>query len=235
MQKTYDAVRRRLEELGDPAARESAQRFFKESVKAYGVTAAGVKSLARECIRETKKSPKEELFALCEMLWESGYIEEGGLAAELAYSRRKSFTPEDFALFVAWIDKHISNWAACDALCTRVMGPLIEMYPELAEKLRGMTASPNRWMRRAAAVSLINPARRGLFLEDVFALADALLADADDMTQKGYGWLLKSASNAHPEEVFAYVTRNKEKMPRTALRYAIEKLPPDQRRQIMQK
>ena len=78
----------------------------------------------------------------------------------------------------------------------------------------------NRWMKRAAAVSLIVPAKRGKFLKDIFEIADMLLTDTDDMVQKGYGWLLKEASRLHQKEVSNYVARNKKVMPRTALRYA---------------
>ena len=61
------------------------------------------------------------------------------------------------------------------------------------------------------------------------------MTDSDDMVQKGYGWMLKVASNQFPNEVFRYVMKNKNEMPRTALRYAIEKLPSDKRKQAMKK
>ena len=60
--------------------------------------------------------------------------------------------------------------------------------------------------------------------ENIFEIANNLLLDQDDV-QKGYGWMLKAASEAHQKEVFDYVMKNKDKMPRTALRYAIEKMP----------
>jgi 3-methyladenine DNA glycosylase AlkD len=90
-------------------------------------------------------------------------------------------------------------------------------------------------MRRAAAVSLIVPAKRGKFLNDVFEIADLLLTDNDDMVQKGYGWLLKEASRRHQNDVFDYVMRNKKIMPRTALRYAIELLPRDLKSEAMKR
>lgn len=82
-------------------------------------------------------------------------------------------------------------------------------------------------MRRAAAVSLIIPARKGLFISDIFEIATLLLTDREDLVQKGYGWMLKAADNAHRPLVFDFVMKNKATMPRTALRYAIEKMPPD--------
>lgn len=85
--------------------------------------------------------------------------------------------------------------------------------------------SENRWMRRTAAVTLIIPAKEGKFLKDILEIADILLLDQDDLVQKGYGWMLKAASQAHQQEVFDYVLSKKAVMPRTALRYAIEKMP----------
>jgi len=84
-------------------------------------------------------------------------------------------------------------------------------------------------------VTLIIPARHGKFLTDIFKIADALLVDKDDLVQKGYGWMLKAASEAHQKDVFDFVMKNKSNMPRTALRYAIEKMPAEFKRQAMEK
>ena len=90
-------------------------------------------------------------------------------------------------------------------------------------------------MRRAAAVTLIIPARKGLFLNDIFEIAELLLADKDDLVQKGYGWMLKAASQAYQTEVLDFVIKYKTTMPRTALRYAIEKMPQEMKAQAMKR
>ena len=64
-------------------------------------------------------------------------------------------------------------------------------------------------------------------------MSDILFTDKDDMVQKGYGWMLKEASRNHQAEVFDYVMKWKAKMPRTALRYAIEKMPVEMRKKAM--
>ena len=84
-------------------------------------------------------------------------------------------------------------------------------------------------------MSLIVPAKNGKFLKDVFQIADILLLDKDDMVQKGYGWMLKVASQAHQQEVYEYVLTHKTTMPRTALRYAIEKMPKELKNKAMGK
>ena len=131
--------------------------------------------------------------------------------------------------------KSVNDWAACDHLCTGPMGNLVRQYPDMSSKMRPWTRSKNRWLRRAAAVSLIVPVRDRLLLEEVFRTAGALLEDRDDMVQKGYGWMLKEASNVFPDELFEYVMNSRNRMPRTALRYAIEKYPANLRRKAMQK
>jgi 3-methyladenine DNA glycosylase AlkD len=74
-----------------------------------------------------------------------------------------------------------------------------------------------------------------LFLADILEIATLLLTDADDMVQKGYGWMLKVASQKHEQQVFDFVYANKAIMPRTALRYAIEKMAPDLKFKAMSK
>ncbi|MGK2861918.1 MAG: DNA alkylation repair protein, partial [Chitinophagaceae bacterium] len=111
----------------------------------------------------------------------------------------------------------------------------IEMYPEYLASLKEFATSDNRWMRRAASVTSIIPARKGKFLNEILEIADVLLLDKDDLVQKGYGWMLKAASEANQREIFEYVIKNKAIMPRTALRYAIEKMPKDLKSMAMEK
>ena len=229
------SVRRELTERADEKTRESGQRFFKEEVSLHGVKASVVRDIAKKSLREIYGMEKEEIFALCEELLKSDYSEEAFIAFEWAYSLRKKYEPSDFAVFEEWVGRYVNNWAKCDTLCNHTLGTFVEIYPEYLDNLKGWTGSDNRWLRRAAAVTLILPARKGLFLEEVFEIADLLLEDGDDLVRKGYGWLLKEASRSHQQEVFDYVMKNKGRMPRTALRYAIEKMPEDLRRQAMER
>ncbi len=228
-------LRRELSSNADEKTRVSGQRFFKEEVKMYGLKTAHARKINQAWFSQVKDKPKEEIFRLCEILWQSGYIEESIAACEWSYFKRKNYKPADFNIFEQWIGKYVSNWATCDTLCNHTVGTFVEMYPEYIENLKKWTGSANRWLRRASAVTLIIPARKGLFLDDIFDIAGKLLPDQDDMVQKGYGWMLKAASQAHLEEVFNFVMANKSSMPRTALRYAIEKMPAELRQQAMEK
>ncbi|MGC9515356.1 DNA alkylation repair protein [Methanocrinis sp.] len=229
------ALRRELEEKADERTRESGQRFFKEGALLHGVRASVVREIAKRHFREIKFLEKGEIFSLSEELLKSDYFEEAAVAFEWVYSIRRRYEPSDFFIFERWITQYVNNWAKCDTLANHALGTFIEMYPEHLENLKGWTGSENRWLRRAAAVTLIHPARKGDLLDDVFEISDLLLSDRDDLVQKGYGWMLKEASKKHQQEVFEYVMKNKASMPRTALRYAIEKMPADLRRRAMER
>ena len=227
------AIRKELEEKADPAIRESSKRFFKEEISCYGLKTADVTAIAKRYWKEVRSREKSDIFALCEELYDSGYLEEAFIVSSWIPSLSDRFEPGDLMVFELWIDRSITNWAACDGFCNHAVGDFITKYPDQVGVLKRWAISPNRWMRRAACVSLIIPVKHGEYLSEVFELADLVLTDPDDMVQKGYGWLLKEASKKHHEEVFNFVMRRKAEMPRTALRYAIEKMPTDLKKRAM--
>lgn len=235
MDSIIEKIRRELQENSDEHTRQSGQRFFKESVNIYGVKTALVSKIAKESFKSIKDKSKAEIFNLCEELWRSGYMEESFIACNWSYFIYRQYEPADFAVFEKWVNKYVSNWASCDTLCNHTIGAFIEMYPEYLSSLKAWAKSENRWVRRASAVSLIIPAKQGKFLKDIFEIANILLLDQDDLVRKGYGWMLKEASRKNLKEVFDYVIANKKTMPRTALRYAIEKIPAELKKEAMAK
>jgi 3-methyladenine DNA glycosylase AlkD len=228
-------IRIELEQQIDEKTRSSAHRFFKEPVTFYGVKTSTVSKIARKYYPDIKHLSKQEIFALCEQLLVSDYSEEAFIAFDWSFRLSPQYEPLDFNLFENWLNKYVNNWAKCDTLCNHTIGAFIERYPHHIDDLKRWAKSDNRWVKRASAVSLIVPARHGKFLDEVFEIADILLHDKDDLVQKGYGWMLKEASRKHQQEVFNYVMSNRATMPRTALRYAIEKMPEDLRRTAMKK
>jgi 3-methyladenine DNA glycosylase AlkD len=236
MSAILDEIRLKLNENIDENTRQTGKRYFKEHVELYGVKTAIVEKLAKEYFNRIKtENNKAEILSLCEELWQSGYMEESFIACSWSYSLAKQFEEADWQVFEKWVNKYVSNWASCDTLCNHTVGSFIEKYPQYVGELKKWAKSENRWVKRASAVTLIIPARKGLFLGDIFEIAGILLLDKDDMVQKGYGWMLKAASQVYEKEVFNFIISNKNAMPRTALRYAIEKMPSDLKAKAMQK
>ena len=227
-------IREDLLSLGDEALRSSTARFFREEIKCHGIRSAPVRKYGTMIAKETSGQSKEKVFELCELLWRGGYLEETFIACHLTESRAKEFDKADIGLFQHWVGSWVTNWASCDTFCNHSVAMLLDKYPENIGVLKKEWAtSPNRWLRRGAAVSLVIPARRGDYLEEVMEIASILLLDDDDLVQKGYGWMLKAASESHRQEIFEFMMGRKDTMPSTALRYGIEKMPSEMRKMVM--
>jgi 3-methyladenine DNA glycosylase AlkD len=235
MSKTIENIRAELIHNADEKTRIQGEKFFKENIKIHGLKSSQVEEISKAHFKMLPEKTKSVVFSLCEQLWKTGFMEECIIACQWSYKVRLQYEPDDFNIFEIWVNKYVTNWATCDTLCNHTVGTFIEMYPSYLSRLKIWAKSENRWLKRASAVSLIVPARKGLFLEGIFEIADILHSDPDDLVQKGYGWMLKAASQAHQEKVFKYVMSKKTTMPRTALRYAIEKMTAELKARAMAK
>jgi 3-methyladenine DNA glycosylase AlkD len=233
MDPVINQIRQELKDHQDMEVRKTSQRFFKDEITCYGIRTAIVLGIAKKYWKVVQHRTRPEIYLLCDELYKSGYLEESFIVSNWTNSLAGHYEREDLQVFKSWIETYINNWASCDGFCNHTLGSFMEQYPECIKELKCWAKSPNRWMRRAAAVSLIIPAKHGKFLKESLEIADLLLNDRDDMVQKGYGWLLKEASRKHRTEVYDFVIRNKRSMPRTALRYAIELLPKEMKTMAM--
>jgi len=228
-------LREELSNNIEEKTKNSAQNFFKEKVEVYGVKTSIVTKISRNFFQEISNISKKQVFQLCEELLKPGFLEESFVACNWSYYLRDNYKPDDFYIFEKWLGNYVNNWATCDILCNHTIGTFIETFPGFLSNLKEWTGSKNRWVKRGAAVTLIIPARKGKFLQEILTISDSLLEDTDDLVQKGYGWLLKVASQSQQTQVFNYVMENKKQMPRTALRYAIEKMPAELKERAMKK
>lgn len=220
-------IREEIGRLSSPQKREKASRFFREPVETYGLSAREVGELSKRFYPRFGGNIGLTL-EVAEELLESGVLDEASVGILLMMRFTRRFKPELFDVFNGWVD-HLTNWANTDGLSTGLISKAVRLDPGLVKRLINWTGSENRWRRRAAAVSLVPIARRGEMLEEVFEVADRLMADEEDMVQKGVGWLLKEASKKHPDEVREYLIRWRPETSGLVLRYASEKLPKDRR------
>ena len=201
-----------------------------------GLRGPEIYKIANETYRELKvKGVKDidQILEYCEFLYSFKITELRSIAIIWSFKAKKHFRVEHFSIFEKWLRNYVTGWGSTDHLCTKSLGYILFTYPELMKDIKKWTSSPNLWVRRASAVALIYGLRREKFLEDAFEIADILFSDQEMYVQKGYGWMLKEASNNFRDEVFNYVVKKKKNMPRTALRYAIEKMPQEMRKEAM--
>jgi 3-methyladenine DNA glycosylase AlkD len=203
--------------------------FFKEPIKAYGVRYPVLRKIAKDFFPESLDGC--DLEELCDELWQSGLHEESVIAVMWA----KQGKIATVSLMKRWLDKYASNWAQVDDICLNVTCPLLEKDASLLSEIKSWSKSKNLWTRRASAVSFVYPCRRGLYLEDIFEVAEQLLPDKEDLIQKAYGWALREAGKKHQKDVFQFILKHKDTMGRTALRYAIELMPKELKQRAMER
>jgi 3-methyladenine DNA glycosylase AlkD len=227
------SIRAQLVAQADPKCREVAMSFSREPIDPYGVRAPQVRRIAAEAHRELKGWPRAQINRLCEELWKSGKFEEGAVAAIVYQRFHARFGAVEFRLFERWVDRFVRNWGHCDAVACILIAACLRNEPALIGKLRPWTASKNRWKRRAAAVSLVPEARRGGNTQAILEIAGRLLADQDEMVQKGTGWLLKDAYPKQPQDVVRFLLSRGADTSRLLLRIAAEKMPAADRQKVL--
>ena len=225
-----------LKSQADSAYRELVRTRYNMNVDNFwGVRTPVIHKIAGAHYKGIKSRSVDKRLNLCQHLLATRIYEHKIVSFRWAYLARKEFSRKHIAVFTGWLNEYVDDWIDCDDLCIHVIGEFFLKFPESADQVIQWTDSPNLWVRRGAAVSLVLPSRKGQQLGLVFSVADLLLSDKEDLVRKGYGWLLKETSKTYPDEVFEYVMDRRQRMPRVSLRYAIEKLPEPQRRQAMQK
>lgn len=207
-------INQELKKHIDHEYRDSVQKFTKKEdrndrVTHYGVKTPIVRKISTKYYSQIKAKPKEEIFKICEDLLKSRCSEEKTIAFDWAFRLRKCYEESDFNIFELWLKKYVTGWGSCDDLCTHAFGAFIYQFPEFIPKVKEWARSKNQWLKRASAVVLIYSLRRKQLLGSSFEIADMLLLDKEDLVQKGYGWMLKEASNLYPQEVFQYVMKQK--------------------------
>lgn len=228
MKKIISKIRQELKSQIDDDYKKNNQNFFKEKIKNYGVRTPIVRQIAKKHFKEIKRKEKDEILKLCEELFKSAYNEEFTIANQWLGEIKEGLLKSDFQKLKKFT-QYIDNWAKCDDFCLRVLSHFKIKYPEFQQEIKNWTTSKNKWQRRISAVSFIQGGNiwkiHPDYLKDIFEVAEKLFDDSEDLVQKGYGWMLKVTSETHQKEVFKFIAKNKQKMSRIALRYAVEKMP----------
>ncbi len=222
----------------DPTQVASLMRFFKtgageygEGDKFLGIKVPVTREVVKRCRRETTFKDLQECI--------SSEFHEVRLAALLALIQIFSHSKEDTAKQQACIDFYlahtdgINNWDLVDLSCYPLLGVwLMDKERTLLYDLarNGM----NIWEQRIGIVSTMTFVRNGQ-LDDTFAIADILLHHPHDLIQKATGWLLREAGKRNKERLVEYLEPRYTTMPRTMLRYAIEKFPDEERYSFLKK
>ncbi|CAN5826650.1 hypothetical protein BH24ACT2_BH24ACT2_16000 [soil metagenome] len=239
---TLEELRSSLTAVACPEAARSIQCYFPGGICALGVGNSAVRAVADSHVRAHPELTVSARLEAAERLLEEAHHHEEVILAFALIGKlvERHFDDDLLDRFLHWLEHFVSNWAQCDDLCLKIVYPYFMGHPHLIISIGHWSDSPSVWARRAGNVALVKLVRRTirgeryeLPLEVIFGNASRLLDDPEIYVQKSVGWLLKVASQIHPDEVITYLEANIAEVKRETLRTAIEKLDPQARRSIM--
>lgn len=201
----------------------------------YGVRTSINRDISLKYFQLIKECDREKVLRLCKKLLESGIHEKKTIAFDWAFRLKDKYIENDYYLFESWLYKYINNYGLCDDLCKHALGEIIYQYPSFMSKFYQWIKEDNFWIRRGALVTLIYLVKKIDVLDISFDICKKLLDDREDLVHKGFGWLLKELSENYEDNVFNFLNEYKERIPRIALRYAIEKMPEEKKQKVLSK
>ena len=222
-------VKRELDALADPARAAQLQRYFKTGPGEYGAGDVFI-GISVPSQRKIAKAHLDLPLPEIDKLLRSKVHEHRSVGlliltyqcegADLAGRK------ERYDFYLAHTDR-ANNWDLVDLSCREVVGGYLLARGGWAP-LKKLARSKSLWERRIAIVSTYQFVRAG-DLEPTFTIATMLLGDDHDLMHKATGWMLREAGKQDPAALDAYLADHAQAMPRTALRYAIERMPPERR------
>lgn len=161
-----------------------------------GVRMADVRAVAANYFNNLPDRSIETVHRHCEALFQKNVYELKTVAIQWAQSCAPQAEGRHIETYGRWLSTYVDEWMECDDLSTHPVASLLMMYPETLHAAKAW-ASDTYWApRRAAAVSFVPPARKGMYIDHILDIAELLHKDEDRLVQKGVGWLLR-ASRKH--------------------------------------
>jgi 3-methyladenine DNA glycosylase AlkD len=226
-------IRSALRDGGSAEHAAGVQWFFKEEIKSHGWYTGDLRRAVRRCRREIlREHDFDFLVQVADELFSGSVLEEKVAAVFLLEKLDAQFGDREFRLFESWLDR-ISSWADHDGLVHYLIAPMVAAKPARAQAVFRWAKSRDRWHRRAACVALIRGARAKMFFPQIVKLSNSLLADKDDMVQKGLGWLLRETAKFEARRTVPYLMKIRGRAPRLVLRTACETLPESTRKKVL--
>ena len=224
----FDEVQARLRVLGNPERAEHSKRFFKTGPGEYGAgdIFLGLKVLdIRKVSRQFRGLPMPDLRRLLQ-----SPIHEDRLAAllilVLQFERGNQLDRERIYKFYLKNTRFVNNWDLVDASAHRIIGAYLE--GKKRDVLGRLAKSPSLWERRIAIIATYHFIKQDDFVWTL-KIASRLACDTEDLIHKAVGWMLREVGKRDREAAEDFLARNYRRMPRTMLRYAIERFPESRR------
>ena len=223
-----------LDRLGDKKQAESLKKFFKTGKGQYGEgdIFLGIKVPVQ---RKVCSKYDFELKDIQQLL--NSKIHEHRLCGlfSLISKYKKANKIERGRIFSFYLrnSKKINNWDLVDLSAPNIVGDYLFKNPKIIKILEKLAHSENLWEKRIAIVSTSKFIREGKHLNEVLKISEILLKDKHDLIHKAVGWMLRELGKKDLLALECFIRRYYKKMPRSTLRYAIERFPEKKRKDYL--
>jgi 3-methyladenine DNA glycosylase AlkD len=229
---TLKEIRSRLQRLGNKERATVAQRFFKTGPGEYGEGDRFLGITVPEIRKLAKEYPDPSLAETIQLL-QSTIHEERLLALLLlvrSYAKADVRTKKHIYDLYLENTHYINNWDLVDASAEHIVGAFLK--GKSRKPLYDLARSKDLWERRIAIMATFHFIKRNEFTETL-AIARMLLSDKEDLIHKAVGWMLREVGKRHVQTEEGFLKEHYKKMPRTMLRYAIERFPESKRQRYL--
>lgn len=225
----------RLRAKADPKRAAGARKYFKETVEFYGVATPDVRSIAADLYATIRSEwTADDAIRYCEIMFREPELEAKGLGALVMIRYKKVLPKSLFERIKGWLAADLlNNWASVDVFCPEALGSLLVRYPDLVARIKSWAGHPNLWVRRASIVSFLKLAKDEAYRETIYDVAKAHFGTEDDLIRKAAGWLLREVGKKDMARLERFLLANGPAIPRTTLRYAIERFDPKKRAKLL--
>lgn len=231
-------VLRLLRERADPTRKAGMDRYFKGVIPWHGLYAAEVRDVVRDAGRtEMAGAAKSDWFDVGKLLLCEGMGEEKSAGVLSLAKATKAFTPRFVDELAPVVDAHVFDRATADGVASKVLANAIRANRALAPRIAAWREATGPWRKRISCVAFCKLAKDGTHHDMIFETCEVCVQTQERFVQLGVGWVLREVSKCGPDaedRVVKFLYDHYDSFMREGLRYAIEKMQPATRREILQ-
>ena len=225
IEEKFKIIRGFCEKNADPVIEKKYSRYFNEGYDAYGIGREKYELARNNWLQEWENEFLiNDYILLGNKLISTGKYEEASFAIGFIKCQKEKLTSKHFIKIASWLENGIVNWAHTDVLCGEVLSYFIIKEIIAIDDLKQWINAQSKWKRRAIPVTLLDSIKTDVPLENILNIINPLMADKEEMVQKGLGWFLREAWKKYPTKTEDFILKWKDSCGRIIIQYATEKM-----------
>jgi len=226
-------IRKEILKNSNQENKDNYERYLKNAVKFHGLKNPELLKIFKTLYSNLKEKDDNYLINLGVELLKSEFFEEKRFGIELLSKKYNKISPKFIDEFYELFDNYIYDWGTCDVSCSKIISKMISLNPEIISTIIKWKDSEKIWAKRGAAVSFVTLAKTGKYNDEIIDICSTIVKDNRRFVQLGNGWVLRNLSLVDLSRVIDFIKRNYDYFSREGLRYAIEKMNPKKRKELM--